>query len=47
MSSVAKGFSCLAAEAAVVTRCLRESLLAKEEGNAVDGELERLIFDET
>lgn len=47
MSSVAKGFNCFAAEAAIALRFPRESLLAKEEGNAGDGELDRLIFEET
>lgn len=47
MSSVAKGFKCFAAETAVARRCPRESLLAKEDGKAADGEFERLILEET
>lgn len=46
MSSVAKGFNCFAAEAVVPLRCHRgPSLLANEEGNVTDGEVERLNFE--
>lgn len=46
MSSVANGFSCFAVETVAPPRCHRgPSLLANEEGNAADGDVEILVFE--
>lgn len=46
MSSVAKGFNCFAAAAAVVPRCQRKaSLLEGDDWYVTDGDVERLVVD--